>query len=276
MVSVVIPVYNRAGMIAEAVRSCLDQERVTEVIVVDDGSTDGSGQVVTDVFGDESRVRYVLISHSGYPGFVRNRGAELAEGQYLAFLDSDDIWLPGKIATQLAIHRAGEEPRISHTRERWVRSGKTISQSSQRHRRTGDVFGDALQKCILGPSTVLMERSLFVETGGFREDLEIAEDYEYWLRITDRHRVGYIPDECTVKRAGHGDQLSEKYGHIEYFRIKALRGIVDGNVLEPAHRDSARSELARKCRIYAAGAEKRGKVDEANHFRELAERYQVD
>jgi hypothetical protein len=96
------------------------------------------------------------------------------------------------------------------------------------------IFEDALKKCIIGPSTVLMEASLFREAGGFREDLEIAEDYELWLRITSRYSVAYLDEALTVKRAGHPGQLSEKYGSIEYFRIKALEPLVDSRWFDPS------------------------------------------
>ena len=114
---------------------------------------------------------------------------------------------------------------IWHTRERWVRSGRVISQRSQRHRRSGDLFADSLRKCVIGPSTVLLRRAAFARAGGFREDLEIAEDYELWLRLTARYPVGYLDQELVIKRAGHSDQLSERYGQIEIFRLRALHDL---------------------------------------------------
>jgi hypothetical protein len=132
------------------------------------------------------------------------------------------------------------------------------------------IFDDALKKCIVGPSTVLMEASLFREAGGFREDLEIAEDYELWLRITSRYPVAYLDDPLTVKRAGHGDQLSERYGSIEYFRIQGLKGLIESGRLTG---EQAIEELIRKCRIYAAGCRKRGRYEEASSYEVLADQY---
>ena len=137
------------------------------------------------------------------------------------------------------------------------------------------VFEDSLRKCIMGPSTVVMERALFEETDGFREDLQIAEDYEYWLRITARHEVGYIDEPLTIKRAGHGDQLSEMHGHIEYFRIQALRDLVEAGAFPVDLMQLAAAELARKCGIYAAGARKRGKHGEAGRYEADASRYEA-
>ena len=116
---------------------------------------------------------------------------------------------------------------ISHTREQWNRQGKIISQAGMDHQREGFLFHDALKKCTIGPSTVMISSDLYGESGGFREDMEIAEDYEYWLRLTAFHNVAFLDKPLTVKRAGHGDQLSEKYGQIEIFRISGLRDLVD-------------------------------------------------
>ena len=118
-----------------------------------------------------------------------------------------------------------------------------------------------------------MRRELFEELGGFREDLEIAEDYELWLRITARYPAGYIDEPLVIKRGGHADQLSEKYGQIEIFRIKALLLNLEDGFFEGEKRDLAARELVRKCRIYAQGCEKRGKEEEARRYREIARRY---
>lgn len=294
-VSVIIPVYNRARLVREAVESVRAQTIPDlELIVVDDGSTDDTPAVLAELAAapPDGRLTVRRIAHDGHPGAVRNRGAERARGRYLAFLDADDLWRPQKVERQLALHGRGTAgatgaPRISHTRELWLRNGREISQRGMNHAREGDVFADALGKCTIGPSTVILERRLFEESGGFREDLEIAEDYELWLRITAREQVAYLDEPLTVKRAGHGDQLSEKYGQIEVFRIAALRELVRGGFFDrvdaelradhgPGRSAPARAELARKCRIYAAGCEKRGRHTEAAVYRAEAAEYDGD
>ena len=274
-VSVIIPTFNRAVLAEEAILSVLSQSMGDfELIVVDDGSTDTTCEMVTDIARRDDRVRYAEISHLGYPGAVRNIGASMSQATYLAFLDSDDVWEPEKLALQLDLHRKSGA-KLTHTRELWLRNGRTISQSGQKHNRAGDLFEHSLVKCIIGPSTVMIERMLFVESGGFREDLEIAEDYEFWLRLTPHLRIEYLDIPLTVKRAGHGGQLSEKYGHIEQFRIEALRNLVErGEFLrtddDRARDRMARNELARKCRIFAQGARKRGRESEAVAYDVLA------
>ena len=270
LVSVIIPTYNRFSLLREAIQSVLAQTvRDFELIIADDGSTDETPTLAT-----LSGIRYVRIDHTGKPGLVRNHGAETAKGDYLAFLDSDDLWKPGKLARQIALFKERPELKITHTRELWLRNGREVSQSGQRHRRSGMIFKDALKKCTIGPSTVMLKKSLFMESGGFRDDLEIAEDYELWLRITAFHKVGYINRPLTVKRAGFSDQLSEKYGYIEYFRIKALLPLVESKFFPAEKQKLAEEELVKKCLIYAGGCRKRGKIEEATEYEVIASKYE--
>lgn len=290
MVSVIIPVYNRKDLLFQAVSSTAAQTcRNFELIIADDGSTDGlsgifehadAGAAETDAELEAwknvlpEKVKYLSLSHSGFPGKVRNAGIRAAEGSLIAFLDSDDLWGPEKLERQVSWLEKHPEIPLVHTREVWKRGEKTISQKSQKHLREGDIFADSLKKCIIGPSTVCMKRSFLDKIGWFREDLEVAEDYELWLRLTARTPVGYIDEPLTVKRAGHGKlQLSEKYGQIEIFRILGLMDLVeqgwfsaDASALGSVRRDMAERELQRKTAIYAAGARKRGREGEAEQL----------
>lgn len=274
VVSVIIPVYNRFEMAKEAVVSVIGQTyRDLELIIVDDGSIDMTPLLPT-YYADDLRVKYIRLTHSGMPGLVRNRGVDIAQGKYIAFLDSDDLWTAEKIDMQLKYLTKNPSCRIVHTRETWIRNGKTVSQAGFNHKRFGDIFQDALEKCIIGPSTVLMEKSLYSELGGFDEDLEIAEDYELWLRLCNSNFVGYIDKPLITKRAGHDDQLSEKYGQIEIFRIRGLQSLVEQKYFSPENQKLAEQELVRKCRIYAAGCRKRNKDDEAEIYQSVAARYE--
>ena len=299
-VSVIIPVYNRPKLATEAVRSVLLQSYPQlECILVDDGSTEAPEEACR-LFAADPRFRYLPIEHIGMPGAVRNRGVAAARYGLLAFLDSDDLWLPRKLELQMEpqltrqtellqdgergrfqgkfAQRLGGAAPLVHSREVWLRGDKIISQKGQRFERRGDVFAEALKKCMIGPSTVLMRRDVYEQLGGFREDLEIAEDYELWLRLTALYQVEFVEEPLIVKRAGHGQQLSEKYGHIELFRLKGLEDLVrrrwfakQAPSLESmqAGRELQRmasAELADKCAIYAAGCRKRGREQEAQIY----------
>lgn len=272
LVSVIIPTYDRINLLQEAIASVHAQlYRPVELIVVDDGSTDGTVQRLRRQDG----VSLLCIDHTGCPGAVRNAGIAAAAGDYLAFLDSDDLWMPDKLAMQMEALAADTDTPIIHCRERWLRNGRKVSQAGQHHQRSGRLFADAVRKCIIGPSTVLLRRAVLDNAGGFRDDLQIAEDYELWLRVTARYPVAYCDRELVIKRAGHGNQLSERYGHIERFRVEALAPLVEADHWQEPERSIARRELARKCVIHAAGARKRGHDVEAARYESLARKASI-
>lgn len=279
--SVVIPHYNRSVLLQEALNSVLCQTwKDFEIIVVDDGScnleADEARRITCEAGG-----LFVEISHCGFPGKVRNHGVGVAQGALVAFLDSDDLWLPRKLEQQIALFRRHPEFRWVHTREIWKRGERIVSQRKQKHQREGDLFADALVKCIVGPSTVVINKESYWEVGGFAEEIEIAEDYEFWLRFSFLYPCGYIDEPQIIKRAGEWEQLSEKYGQIEIFRLKALKQFLvwlenqterdttphaEDHPCIPIKKQLAQEEYRRKCEIYATGCAKRDKKEEANHW----------
>ena len=270
LVSVIITTYNRYNFVFEAVNSVLNQTyKPIELIIIDNGSTDGT----TDHLITTDNYQVIKQNHTGMPGQVKNKGVDISSGEFIAFLDSDDLWLPRKLEKQLnqLIHGNFQ---VNHTREQWLRNGKIVSQKSQRHKKEGDIFLDSLKKCIIGPSTVVIARKIFLNLGGFREDLEIVEDYELWLRLTAKHPVSYLEEELVIKQAGHEDQLSKRYNHIEVFRLRSLKQLIDQNIFNQSQAHQACQELIRKSKIYAAGCRKRGKQEEAKYFEKLLINYQ--
>jgi len=222
LVSVIIPTYNRKGTLIEAIASVLDGSFCDyELIVVDDGSTDGTSEAVAEL---EEPIRYHHQSNSGVSN-SRNTGVEISGGKYIAFLDSDDLWEKTKLEVQVDFLQNNAEFRICHTDEIWIRNGARINQRDRHRKFPGDIFEKCLPLCIISPSSVLMERSLFDELGGFDETLPVCEDYDLWLRMTLRYRVGFVRDPLVIKRGGHPDQLSKAYWGMDRFRICALAGL---------------------------------------------------
>lgn len=257
-VSVIIPVYNRPVLLEQALFSVQEQTFSDyEVIVADDGS---DAPLLAGNIALEIPFRHLKLPHCGRPGAVRNAAVQEARGRYIAFLDSDDSWQPEKLALQLDAIKASD-CRWSHTRETWLRGDTIVSQRKQRHKREGDIFEDALVKCIVGPSTLLMERSLFIETDGFDSDLEVAEDYEYWLRVLDNNPIQYVDRELTIKQAGDWDQLSAKYGQIEIFRLLGLVNLLINRSLSDSRMELASESFVKKLAIFINGAKKRNRME---------------
>jgi glycosyltransferase involved in cell wall biosynthesis len=264
-VSVIIPTYNRAAMVTEAVASVAAQTyRDLEILVVDDGSTDGTGAALAAW----PQVR--LLRHATRRGVAaaRNRGAAAARGEWLAFLDSDDLWLPDKLARQMAYLEERPGLFLCQTDETWVRRGVRVNKPLSHRKAAGRIFLPSLQRCLISPSAVILPRRLLSDHGGFDATLPAAEDYDLWLRLTWRHEVGLVDEPLVIKRGGHPDQLSAQWG-IDRWRIQALVKLLQDQDLPEADARAARRTLAAKCAIYAQGCEKRGKGEEAEFYRKL-------
>ncbi len=264
MVSVVITTYNRKAFLKEAVLSVLNQDYIDkEVIVVDDGSTDGSFQEVRDL-----AIRYLWKQNGGVSS-ARNAGITVSKGEYMAFLDVDDLWKKGKLSAQIKAMEDGEVS-VCYTDEIWVKNGKRVNQKFRHRKYSGVIFERCLPLCIISPSSVMMKREVFDDVGLFDESLPVCEDYDMWLRISSKFPILFIDKPFIVKRGGHEDQLSRKYEAMDRFRIKALAKILRSGSLNKDMGLAAQAELERKCSILVNGAIKRGRFAEADHYRRLA------
>jgi glycosyltransferase involved in cell wall biosynthesis len=272
LVSVIIPTYNRKTMLQEAVASVLAQSfRDFELIVVDDGSTDGTAADLRSRC--EARLRVLEQARRGVAA-ARNLGVRAARGEYIAFLDSDDTWLPRKLERQMDFMRAGPR-RISQTEEIWIRDGRRVNPMKKHRKPSGDVFRASLELCLVSPSAVLMTRELFEEAGGFDESFEVCEDYDLWLRIAQNHAIDLLPELLVVKRGGHADQLSRSTWGFDRFRVRALKKVLDCGI-EGEKRAWAIDTLVRKARILAAGARKRNSESNALIYERLLAEFNID
>lgn len=269
LVSVVIPTHDRAPSVVRAVESVLAQRGVDlEVIVVDDGSTDDTEERLGH-FGD--RIRYQRRDHAGVSA-ARNYGASIAKGDWLAFLDSDDEWLPDKTRAQLELHRRETVLQASQTGELWIRNGVRVNPCKYHAKPRGDIFTASLERCLVSPSAVMLRRSTFVDAGGFDERLPVCEDYDLWLRLSRRMPFGLVDQPLMIKHGGHDDQLSTRYWGMDRFRVESLSRLLAGE-LSAEQRRAAVGVLMAKCRILANGARRRGRAGEAERYEAIAARF---
>ncbi len=268
MVSVVIPTYNRLAFVRQAVASARAQRTARfEIIVVDDGSADGTAAALQPEFG--AGIRILRTDNRGVAA-ARNLGVAASSGEFVAFLDSDDLWLPDKLLMQVAFFAAHPDAEICQTAETWIRNGVRVNPCAHHRKPSGDIFAPSLRLCLVSPSAVMLRRSLFERVGGFDESLPACEDYDLWLRVLRDTPVWLIDRPLVIKRGGHADQLSRRFWGMDRFRVAALaRLLADGNLSEGRRRATLRV-LAEKCAILANGAGRRGRHDEAQRYRILA------
>ena len=271
MISVIIPTFNRKQLLLEAVESVRRQSfRDWELLVVDDGSTDGTDQVIESLISDG--IRCIRQEHSGVSA-ARNRGIRAARNDWIAFLDSDDYWHKQKLQQQFEALEANPEYLAVHTDEIWIRSGVRVNPRKHHRKRSGWMFHHCLRLCLISPSSILLHRSLLDESGLFDESFPVCEDYELWLRITARRPVFFVPEKLVVKRGGHADQLSRSRWGMDRYRVRALLKSGDSGCLTPQQRQWAAAEIVRKSEILEQGFAKRGRMDRASYYRELRRRF---
>lgn len=252
-VSVVIPTHNRLQTLQRAVASAIEQTLPPlEVIVVDDGSTDGSAQWLAQ---QEPPVSFIIQLNHGV-SHARNRGIEKANGNWIAFLDSDDYWHKDKLEKQYKALSDDQLLRLCHCDEIWIRDGKRVNQKHKHQKYGGDIFEKCLPLCAISPSAALIHRDIFTEHGLFDETLPACEDYDLWLRITSREAVTYVDERLLTKTGGHTDQLSQRYAIMDRFRIRSLANLLKSKTLDAKKHDSASRMLITKLGIVMQGAEK--------------------
>ena len=269
-VTVIIPTFNRGYCLAESIQSVLDQSFTNfELIVVDDGSTDNTLEVMNQ-FPD---IHKISMKKNRGVSFARNRGMEQARGEWIAFLDSDDLWERHKLATQMKWVERHPDCHAVYTDEIWIRNGVRVNPMNKHRKYSGDIFRYCLPLCIVSPSSVLLRAELLNEVGGFDESMPVCEDYDLWLRIAIRFPFHFIEEKLIVKRGGHEDQLSRKFWGMDRWRVQALQKLLQESGVNEEQRDLVVSMLIEKCEILACGYGKRGKSQDEDYYRNLKTRY---
>lgn len=195
LVSVILPTYNRIKTIQRSIDSVLDQTyKNIELIIVDDNSTDGTFDLISELYGDDERIIYIMNDSNMGPSGARNAGVDAAHGEFIAFQDSDDIWHPDKLEKQMAIfENAGDEIGMVYCQYALFKDGiqKTIYPSDDfpMESKSGDIFPYLLMVPLCGTPTMLIRKKYFISVGGFSTDIHSLEDYEFSLRFAKKYHI---------------------------------------------------------------------------------------
>jgi glycosyltransferase involved in cell wall biosynthesis len=253
IVDIIIPTHNRAKTLIRAIESvCRQSFKDWKLWIIDDGSTDETKELVTPFLSPN--IHYQRIENGGVSQ-ARNFGVSLGDAKWLAFLDSDDEWLPERLEKQFELYEL-EKRSLIHGEELWVRNGKRVNPKNKHQKHGGDIFERCLPLCLISPSATLMTRELFYEMEGFDCDFIVCEDYDLWLKVTSLHQVSFVRDPIIIKYGGHEDQLSARYRAMDYWRVKSLNRILSIRELSKERIELVQAEIIQKCTILLNGYEK--------------------
>ena len=254
-VSCVIPTKNRKHKLKKAIYSVINGTcSVDEIIIVDDGGDDGSDKICTIIAKDiqntsKTKIIYKKIPPSGVSK-ARNVGIRLACSEWVCFLDSDDIWHANKLQEHKNFHKSND-CLISQTREIWIKNSQKILPDGKLKKQGGMIFNHCIQTCCISASCVMIHKSIFDDIGYFDESFIVCEDYDLWLRIAIKYKIGLI-DKYEVSRYEGDDQLSKKYKCMDEFRVQALLKHIHNTKSD--FYENIKNELIKKCNILIKGA----------------------
>lgn len=264
-VSVIIPVFNRINLLERSINSVLNQKhKDLELIVIDDFSDDNIEYLIKK-YNDE-RIRFYRNNENKGVSYSRNVGIKKSKYDLIAFLDSDDEWLPEKLIKQIVFFNENSYLNLVHTEEIWIRNGKRVNQKKRHKKNGGDIFIPSLELCLVSPSSVLIKKNIFDKYGIFDESLPVCEDYDMWLRIAAFEEVGFLSMPLIIKYGGHSDQLSRKYDAIDKFRVISLIKLYKSIDMKKEKKDAIRKTIVKKTNYLITGALKREKYNDADSY----------
>jgi glycosyltransferase involved in cell wall biosynthesis len=264
-VSVIIPVYNRVNLIDRSINSVISQTYpINEIIVIDDGSNDGTYDLIKRNF---PQVSLQYQENKGVSN-ARNIGIKLAKSKWIAFLDSDDEWLPKKVEEQINLLKTNFSFKICHTDEVWIRNQVRVNPMKKHRKYGGDIYNKCLPLCVISPSSIIIHKDIFNDVGLFDEELPVCEDYDMWLRICSKYSVLFLDQKLINKYGGHDDQLSKKYWGMDRFRLIALEKMIDNPNLKSTDRMATINMAIDKARILQKGYIKHNHKIEAQEISE--------
>lgn len=255
LVSVIIPTYNRVHTLPTAIDSVLKQTYENlELIVMDDGSEDGTEQYVRNIA--DPRIRYQKSETNMGPSAARNSGARLAAGEYLAFQDSDDEWMPDKLEKEMDRMLEEEETTMVYCEFGLYLDGKFLICVPPRdipyQEKQGELFSYFLLYPLISTQTMVVKKDEFIKEKGFNEELKAYEDFEFTLRYARNHKIGFVGEEL-VKVNSSPNSVNKRFEE----RIRAQFYMVR-EMLEPLRELGL---LWRKLQIISEETESHGCFD---------------
>lgn len=243
-VSVVIPTYNRANFILETIESVRGQTyHDHEIIVVDDGSTDNTQEVLRN-FSEGNIIQYIYQPNHGESA-ARNLGISQSNGEYIAFLDSDDLFLPTKLEKQVAYLDSDINAAFVHS---WYlkfdNQGRDLGRRNT-SRYSGWVYPDILLswQVLISPSCVMVRADILGEVGGFDVDQYWGADLDMWRRITRHHPIGLVPEVLTKVRVHPGNLSASKSDSTTWFERYLQKAFLDDPHLSTVFRKRAMAKM---------------------------------
>ncbi len=273
-ISVIIPTFNRAGFVTRAIDSVLNQTVAPhEIIVVDDGSTDNTCETLKARYSDSVSL-HKRPENRGVSA-ARNFGIANCNGDWIALLDSDDEWLPDKLKHQIEQLRNSPHA-ICHTNEIWIRNGVRVNQMNKHQKYGGDIFHHCLPMCVMSPSTMLLQKDIILQAGGFDESLPACEDYDLWLRLCAQFPVLYLDQQLIKKYGGHADQLSRKHWGMDRFRVQSMDTLLQSGTLSNDQEVITQQMLKKKLCILQGGATKHNNQPLLEYCDNLSKKYGIE
>ena len=267
-ISVIIPTFNREKMLYRALESVVNQKNVdTEIIVVDDGSSDKTEQMIKRNFHE---IKYLKQNNRGVSS-ARNLGIINATGNFIALLDSDDEWKISKLEKQLDFLQNNQKFNAVHCNEKWFNGGREIGQKKYHDRSSTGLFKRSLRRCLISPSSILVRKELFKRIGNFDESLPACEDYDFWLRVLVNEDIGHISEVLVFKFGGHSDQLSKKIKYLDLYRLKSLYKLLKQKSLSDSQMMLILKEINFKRQIIFTGAKKHNNHDVLDRLSRIQE-----
>jgi len=246
LVTAIIPTYNRLALLLEAIDSVRSQTLpFWELVIVDDGSTDGTAEAITNL--NDRRIRVLSLQHIGLMGVLRNEGAAVANGKWLAFLDSDDLWLKDKLERQ--VRKLDEDSR------RWNYGGSQLIDKDRlvlSEKNNGRIVGGWIAKEVIkgeldfSASSIIVERNLFEKLGGFSADprLFYREDFEFTLRLALNAEASVVEETVALIRE-HSGRSSKFLDRANLRSADMYRFCLEYHLSDPIHRKLAKRQRAR-------------------------------